>query len=529
MTQSHALKLLKTGISIFLTGEPGSGKTHLVNTYVKWLRKRKINTAVTASTGIAATHIGGVTIHSWSGIGIKNSLNKQILKQITDKAHIKRKVKKAKVLIIDEVSMLPPNTLNMVDTICQTIRQSTELFGGLQVVLVGDFFQLPPVSRNLEQPTFAYQSESWQNLNPTTCYLNEQYRQNDEKFLSLLVAIRRNEFNQHHLNQLESRKISLHQTPRDTPWLFTHNRNVDSFNEAKLTKLKGEVKEFKTTSTGARPLVEALTRGCLSPKTLKLKINAVVMFTKNSPKGDFVNGTLATVVDFNKKTGLPVVETNQGLILQAEPMDWTVEENGRLLASISQVPLRLAWAITVHKSQGLSLDRVTMDLSKVFEYGQGYVALSRVRQLKGLHLIGWNRQAFMVHPQILEQDRLFKTQSEKTRKKEVPLSRITSSPVSMGTQELTLQLWQKGLNLEQIAKKRKLKPGTILGHLETLIDKEKINQTEIKKLLIPALKKDLGKIQAAFKKLDTDNLSPVFHHFKGKHPYNHLRLARMLR
>ena len=145
MTQSQALSILKTGANVFLTGEPGSGKTHTINEYVAYLRARGIEPAITASTGISATHIGGMTIHSWSGIGIKTKLDKCDLDKISSNNHIVNRIKRAKVLIIDEVSMLPPETLSMIDAICGKIKQSLEPFGGIQVVLVGDFFQLPPI------------------------------------------------------------------------------------------------------------------------------------------------------------------------------------------------------------------------------------------------------------------------------------------------------------------------------------------------------------------------------------------------
>ena len=145
MTQSEALSILKTGANVFLTGEPGSGKTYTINEYVAYLRERGIETAITASTGIAATHISGMTIHSWSGIGIKIKLDKNDLDKIASNSYIAKRVRRAKVLIIDEVSMLAPETLSMIDAICREIKQSSEPFGAIQIVLVGDFFQLPPI------------------------------------------------------------------------------------------------------------------------------------------------------------------------------------------------------------------------------------------------------------------------------------------------------------------------------------------------------------------------------------------------
>lgn len=415
MTQARALDILKTGANVFLTGEPGAGKTHTINEYVRYLRARKVEVAVTASTGIAATHIGGLTIHSWSGVGIKNSLSKYEIDAIATRDYIYKRVKKARVLIIDEVSMLGSNMLTMVEAICRTIKQEETPFGGMQVILVGDFFQLPPVTRQDQiQPgvgLFAYESPAWQAANPLTCYLTEQHRQDDKNFLDVLSAIRRNALAEEHMGHLQARKITAADFPKGVPKLFSHNADVDRVNSEILAQLPGEVKKFAMNSSGPASLVAALQKGCLSPEELCLKVGAAVMFTKNNPQKKFVNGTLGTVESFKPFTNFPVIKTRSGKLVEAEPMDWSVEENGRIKASVSQVPLRLAWAITVHKSQGISLDEAVMDLSQVFEFGQGYVALSRVRRLSGLHLLGWNEKAWQVHPQILAQDEAFRLSS----------------------------------------------------------------------------------------------------------------------
>jgi len=169
------------------------------------------------------------------------------------------------------------------------------------------------------------------------------------------------------------------------------------------------------TTQGPEAFVRALQRGCLSPETLALKAGAVVMFTKNDPGGRYVNGTLGTVIDFEDEAGYPVVRTLGGRRVVAEPATWKIEENGRDRASVTQVPLRLAWAITVHKSQGMSLDAAVIDLSKAFEYGQGYVALSRLRTLSGLHLLGLNERALRVHPEAVKKDADFRAASETAR------------------------------------------------------------------------------------------------------------------
>jgi len=420
MIQSQALAILKTGANVFLTGEPGSGKTHTINEYAAYLRGRGIEPAITASTGIAATHIGGMTIHSWSGIGIKTQLTNRDLNKIASNRYIVKRVRRSQVLIIEEVSMLLPETLSMIDAVCRKIKESPEPFGGMQVIFAGDFFQLPPVVKTkmensrqtalLEVPSghFAYDSPAWAETNPIICYLTEQYRQDDSDFLALLSAIRHNAFGNDHLRQIKTRKILCYSALSNVPKLFSHNVDVDRLNYEILAKLSGEAKAFTMFSQGPDALVITLKKGCLSPKVLSLKADAAVMFTKNNPKKGFVNGTLGTVEGFHKIRGYPIVKIRSGRRIEVEPMDWTVEENGKIRAQITQLPLRLAWAMTVHKSQGMNLDSAVMDLSDVFEFGQGYVALSRVRRLSGLYMLGWNERAFRVHPEILAKDKVFR-------------------------------------------------------------------------------------------------------------------------
>jgi ATP-dependent DNA helicase PIF1 len=430
MTQQEALTILQTGANVFLTGEPGAGKSHTINMYTRWLREHGIEPAITASTGIAATHIGGMTIHSWAGIGIKRSLSAYDLDRIASTEHVVKRIRRTNILIIDEVSMLSPDTLSMVDAVCREVLASSKAFGGLQVVFVGDFFQLPPIVRRQEEAdpqdfqsdllleegklpvNFAYGSESWLRANPVVCYLTEQHRQDDPAFLGVLSAIRRNMFDETHMAHIKGRITTADKAPTTAPKLFSHNADVDRINEHTLGGIDGSPKSFVMASSGAPHIVAALKKSCLSPEALFLKVGASVMFTKNNPKEGYVNGTLGTVQTFNSFNGYPTVVTRTGRAIEVEPAEWSVEEGGRIRARITQLPLRLAWAITVHKSQGMSMDEAVMDLRQVFEYGQGYVALSRVRRLAGLYLIGYNQRTFEVHPEVLLRDEQFRESTE---------------------------------------------------------------------------------------------------------------------
>src|SRR3989344_2160833 len=206
MTQKEALDILKTGRSVFLTGAAGSGKTYVLREYIEYLKELDANIGITASTGIAATHMGGITIYSRSGIGIKDHLSKSEIQEIAEKKHVVKKIAKTSVLIIDEISMLHHFRLDFIDKIIRTIKNSQEPFGGMQVIFCGDFFQLSPVSKFGEpESLFVYHSETWKNLGLKICYLSEQHRQNDSEFLEVLNTIRENRVSEKTKSILQTR------------------------------------------------------------------------------------------------------------------------------------------------------------------------------------------------------------------------------------------------------------------------------------------------------------------------------------
>lgn len=416
MTQKEALNLLMMGRNVFLTGQAGSGKTYLLNDYIDFLKKNKISAAITASTGIAATHLNGITIHSWSGIAIKSHLDPQDLSKIMSNINTRARIQSANVLIIDEISMLHSYRLDMVNQVCKTVRQNPQPFGGLQVILCGDFFQLPPIDeKEHPQSSFAYKSNAWKELDLTICYLNEQHRQVDEPFLKVLNEIRSQDVSEYTFEKLSGRLNKNIQSKIKPTSLYTHNDDVDAINNFELDKINKPKHVYEMTSRGKEKLVEMLKKGCLASETLIIKEGAVVMFVKNNKMKGYVNGTLGKVIDFNED-GYPIVETLSGQEIVASPTSWRVEENDLILAEINQVPLRLAWAITVHKSQGMSLDAAEIDLSKSFDYGMGYVALSRVRSLDGIKLLGINQTALEVDGEIAEMDIVLKKLSDQSVK-----------------------------------------------------------------------------------------------------------------
>lgn len=392
MNQDLALEVMLSGESVLLTGPAGTGKTHLLNRFIRLAKSDGKFVSVTATTGLAATHIGGNTIHSWAGIGIHDSLPSNFAEHM---AKGRREIiEKTDVLIIDEISMLHDFRLDMVDEVCRAVRKKDQPFGGIQVVLSGDFFQLPPVNRGESRAGgFVVSSDVWQDLQPTICYLEEQHRQEDEALLDILSALRSGDIRRHHAEQLLGRVDVTVPEDAVVTELHTVNVDVDRINESHLDRLPGDELMYTQTTTGSANYVETLQRSVLAPSVLRLKKGAYVMAVKNSLDRKYANGSLGVVTDFEPVTEYPVVEFLNGRTVSMAPDTWELRDGDKKRAGISQIPLRLAWAITVHKSQGMTLDAARIDLRKAFVEGMGYVALSRVKSLDSLYLVGINQMA----------------------------------------------------------------------------------------------------------------------------------------
>lgn len=502
MTQAEALKIMQTGVNVYLSGSAGSGKTYLLNQYIKWLREHNISVAVTASTGIAATHMGGMTIHGFSGVGIRDTLSDYDLDALTQKPYLAKRFADTQVLIIDEVSMLHAKTLDMVERVARAFKRNDLAFGGMQVILSGDFFQLPPISKSWNQgdgdnqdvddvkKDFVFYSDAWQRMKPAVCYLTEQHRQEDDVYTKILNNIREGNVYEGNFSIIEERlhaELPSHVMPTK---LYTHNADVDTINFVELQKISGAEKKFDMRTKGRTNLVEILKKSCLASPELRLKIGAKVMFVKNNSEKGYVNGTQGTVVDF-APNGDPIVETHDGKTIEVGHESWMIDEEGKIKAEIVQYPLRLAWAITIHKSQGMSLDYAEIDLSKTFTYGMGYVALSRLRTLEGLRLVGFSAESLNMDPRVLELDEhlqiesdenaeMFNKLSEEEHKKLVNafIERnggtiekvVLKKPVKLSTLEITKKLIEEKKSIEEIMKERNLVFSTIVGHLEQIAE-----------------------------------------------------------
>ena len=396
--------IAQTGTNIFLTGKAGTGKTTFLRTLVKESPKRMI---ILAPTGIAAINAGGMTIHSFFQLPFApyipgtafGSDAKYRFRFGKEKLNIMRSID---LLVIDEISMVRADLLDAIDDVLRRFRRNSKPFGGVQLLLIGDIQQLPPVAKNDEwqilseyyDSPYFFSSHALKETSFCTIELKKVYRQSDARFLSLLNAIRENRCTSNDLKALNSRYIPDFNVGNDEGYirLTTHNIQAQRINQRKLDELHTQSYKFKATIEGNFPEYSYPT----DPE-LELKKGAQVMFVKNDISGmhRYANGTIGRISNISNE-GIEVIVNETGTKVNLEEAEWANaryrldEETKEIVEEVEgtfrQYPLKLAWAITVHKSQGLTFDRAIIDVSSSFAHGQAYVALSRCRTLEGLIL-----------------------------------------------------------------------------------------------------------------------------------------------
>ena len=562
------LNILKTGSNVFITGSAGTGKTYLLHQYIFYLKSRKIIPTIVAPTGIAASHLQGQTIHSFFALGIRENIDDAYIDALLDKKYLQTRFAKLKVLIVDEISMVSPEMFDAMDRILQAFKQNSAPFGGVQTILSGDFFQLPPISKYPKEKRFAWQSPSWRALELKTCYLQEKFRQDDNVLIDILDEIRGGNVSAHTYDILNSRyhkELAIDFTPTK---LYTHNLDVDRINNEELQQINNPAHSFRYISEGSAKNVAKIFKSSLVLEEITLKKDAVVMFIKNNHERGYVNGTTGVVIGFEKETQHPIIKTASGAVIYTPLEDWSMEnDKGNIVAKVSQLPLKLAWAITIHKSQGMTLDAAEIDLSKTFEVGQGYVALSRIKNIEGLRLMGLNDTALSVDPLILHIDDRIKSASNKAQKEIVALSHeeldaistsyilsidgvvakdainkqkaILKADKSVITKETTpthiqtKELIESSKSIEELAQKRGLSQGTIIKHLSILKEKEptlNLNKFLPEATIIAQVNKALQTIKENNNKDDfSENgeprLKPIFEALDAKVSYDNIRMA----
>ena len=386
--------LVTLGENVFLTGAGGTGKTTLTR---QMIARDPDRFSVTASTGIAALNAGGSTLHRWSGmmLGPKDgqSNDKYLAELMKDSRRSVRagfdRVRGCQSLVIDEISMLNGRTLDFLDFLCRKLRRDDRPFGGIQIIATGDFLQLPPVNKTGHYD-WAFQSRAWMDARFKIIHLTEVKRQDDTSFVRALSEFRFGVMGTDSTRLLRTRIARF--PDADLTRLFTHNSMVDRWNAYRLGEIESEPTTFEAELAGPESQQQFLINNLLTPRELVIKRGAHVMFTVNSADGGFVNGQTGVVTDFG--FGRIMVESD-GRLIAVDPFKWQFDSKDRNSATFIQFPLRLSWALTIHKSQGLTLTSAYIDVRAAREPGQAYVALSRVRTLSGLHLKGWFSGVFV--------------------------------------------------------------------------------------------------------------------------------------
>lgn len=417
--QLEAFNSMLNGENIFLTGPGGTGKTYILNEFINYYKTNISNNnnelIVTSTTGCSASLLNGVTINSWGSIGLGNEFVDYYIDNILKFKEKKNKWLNVKILIIDEISMLSPELFEKLNIIAKKIRKNNKIFGGIQIILSGDFCQLP----NINSKYFCFESFIWNKVINKTYYFKEILRQNDNKFMNILNEIRLgniSEKNKKILNTRLCKKLIIDENGILPTILYSKKIDVNNYNEKKLLELINNgnlhnnfnceyIYPKNQSEYHNEILKNYIDKNNNIFNNIILSINSQIMITKNYKLDDgtqLFNGQRGVVIDFDKSTNLPIIKFRNGLIRKIDYFDWTFELNDSTKITKKQLPIILAWAITIHKAQGLTLDYVFTDVGdSIFEYGQTYVVLSRVKSLDSLFIKNINYEKIKTHHKVI--------------------------------------------------------------------------------------------------------------------------------
>jgi ATP-dependent DNA helicase PIF1 len=415
--QKNAFEAMINGNNIFITGPGGSGKSHVINYFVKYFKENLENENeqlfVTSSTGLSSLLINGITINQYAGIGTFDKENDYYIKRIKKNKTIRERWSKTKTLIIDEISMISATFFEKLDILAQKIRKNKNPFGGIQIILSGDFLQLPPV----KSTEFCYESFSWDITIQKTFYFNEIIRQKEVSFQNVLNKIRIGIVDDEVKNTIDSclnRKLENKDGIVPT-LLFSKKDMVKKYNEEKLNELLSKDNEkyiYESKYVFSKKIKEESKSGYIElidsqynniENNILMTKYSQVMLNVNMPEEGLANGSRGIIIGFSlNEYKNPIVQFLDGKILEIKSHDYKIEEKNESVIK-RQIPLIHAWAITIHKAQGMSLEYIQTDIGQsIFEYGQAYVVLSRIRSLEGLSLINIDYSKIKAHPKILE-------------------------------------------------------------------------------------------------------------------------------
>jgi ATP-dependent exoDNAse (exonuclease V) alpha subunit len=399
--QSRGLEMLSGTDNVFLTGGAGTGKSYLMKTFLRGVDREAV--PVLASTGAAAVLVGGRTFHSFFGLGIMEGGAASTIERATKDRRVSRRLKKATAIIIDEISMISGETLAVAEQIARFVRDPSRPWGGLRIVAVGDFAQLPPITRGAKTRDWAFLSPTWQASEFQNVHLKTIMRARaDTEFCLALHDARRGEVSERLENLLEWRKMHPSDQDEDATHLYARKVDVEKINLDRLAKIESPTLSFATTYAGDERYLKTLRTQAPIPETIELKKGAFVMLRQNDPKGRWVNGSLGHI-DYLSEDGIEVKLLRGEQVVEIDPVAFSMlDADGHEVASAKNFPISLAYAITIHKAQGATLDKIVASLAGLWEPGQAYVAMSRVTSSGGLFIHAWDRKSFFADPAVLK-------------------------------------------------------------------------------------------------------------------------------
>lgn len=395
--QADALELLRSGENVFLTGGAGSGKSFLIRQFMKELDTKEM--PILASTGAAAVLLGGRTFHSFFGLGIMEGGPDATFQRASNDKRLMSRLRNAEGVIIDEISMIPGQALMIAEALAQRARESKLPWGGLRIITVGDFAQLPPVTQTGARD-WCFLNPVWEQSGFQNSVLSHNQRVSDNLFLDILSDVRHGLATER-VRDFLNEHVQDHDEDHPGTRLFGRKLYAEKFNQKKLEELAEEEVTIDSIYFGSEKHIEILMKSAPVPVKLVLKLGCRVMFLQNDPQKRWVNGTRGYVTDISADK--ITIKKDNGREVQADKVSFALQDaEGNVMASVIQFPLTLAYATTIHKSQGATLDDLWCDLSALWEPGHAYVALSRLRSAQGLHLIGWSPRSIIVDPKVLD-------------------------------------------------------------------------------------------------------------------------------
>ncbi|MBU0458964.1 AAA family ATPase [Patescibacteria group bacterium] len=534
--QSKALHLLCGKENVFLTGAAGTGKSFLLQQYLHGKSRKEY--PVLASTGAAAVIVEGRTFHSFFGLGILEGGRAATVERALRSGPLHKRIQQAECIVVDEVSMLSGETIATAQEIAQCVRESLEPWGGLRMIVVGDFAQLPPVQTEQRDKDWAFLHPAWEQSQFRSVFLQTSVRTNEPNLLKILRSVREGMVTEEVRMFFASRMAQSDPTFTGTR-LFPHRVSADRYNMQRLQILPGESRSFETSYAGRSQYVDRLKKQCPIPEVLHLKIGALVMLRKNAMSFpySYVNGSLGIVKEMNNEFLSVSLLNGENIELSREEFT-LLDGNGSVRARAENFPVTLAWATTIHKAQGASIDRLMVSMSGLWESGHAYVALSRARSEEGLFIEAWDEKSIFVEYAVQEfyksvqseWDYLsaslpneppmnpiptLKNQNEQLRGRK----RKSNIPNHIQTEELI----KERHSIKDIATKLGWKEGTIINHIERLILEG--HTPDIAYLHPPT--GSFMEIKKYFDVHGTEKLKPIHDELEGKYSYDEIRLARV--